>query len=373
MPFRAGRFAKKLLIRLIALCGIFLLAAAWFANKCPPLETQRKPISQAAQQRRAVTADIKDYARPEENTYFTYPEWYIVWSYQEKADFQEKNLPASFPYFGEIKQYWGGYCAACGLARGKYPFNFGDHVMLAVIGSSFSFEYALRGVYEGTLGKLSEWLAGHQETEEDRYACKVARDYANFVHIRPFYEFSFASRLTGLWKETTLAGPHFARKWERKVFLSVDYGIEAFYCWMIEKATHASYGYEEDKTYVWIENASDQIFTENPRIRKVKEVGPGTFIVVTPRYQEFTSVVQRLSAQGVRFVEIAGNDEVLVTAIAPRAWTYDLSQGKLLFSTDILTQPASKRIAVRSAVASLHAVLNDLPGRGAKIEHVYDY
>ena len=66
----------------------------------------------ATQRRTAVTAGIADYARPEDETYLSYPEWYIVWSYQEKADFQEKNLPSGFPFFGAVRQYWGSYAAS---------------------------------------------------------------------------------------------------------------------------------------------------------------------------------------------------------------------------------------------------------------------
>ncbi len=84
--------------------------------------------------------------------------------------------------------------------------------MLAVIGSSFSFEYAIKGAYEKTMGRLTEWLSSHEPVEEDRYASLVAKEYADFVHIRPFYEFSFWKRFKGLWTQTSLWGPHAARK-----------------------------------------------------------------------------------------------------------------------------------------------------------------
>ncbi|PYT11579.1 MAG: hypothetical protein DMG59_25970, partial [Acidobacteria bacterium] len=95
----------------------------------------------------------------------------------------------------------------------------------------------------------------------------------------------------------------------------------------------------------------------------MKTAGPQSFVVIIPRYQEFTTIVSRLAARNVHFVEIAGNDEILVTAIAQRAWTYSLSEGQFLFSADIPTAPDFKRIAVRSPVRSLHTVLNDLANR----------
>jgi hypothetical protein len=216
-------------------------------------------------------------------------------------------------------------------------------------------------------------VSGHQAVEEDLYAYQVAREYASFVHIRPFYEFHFGRSFTGLWKNTRLWGPHPLRKWERKLWLSLDYGVEALYCGLIEKASHGVYGVEDDLTYAWIENTPVAVFTENPRIRKVKDAGPQAFIVAIPRYQEFTDIVERLSRQGVRFVQIAGNEQVLVTAIVPSDWANDLGGSQLLFSTGILTQPGLKRVALRSAVSSLHAVLNGLADRGLKVEHVYDF
>jgi hypothetical protein len=58
--------------------------------------------------------------------------------------------------------------------------------MLVVIGTSFSAEYALKGAYEHSIGRLSEWTSRHQMTAEDNCAAQVAEDYARFVHVRPF-------------------------------------------------------------------------------------------------------------------------------------------------------------------------------------------
>ena len=207
MPLPASRrFVRRVLRFVLTLAGVFLLGAVVFAVRCASGGGPPKVISPAAVERKKITADIKDYARPEVGTYLSYPEWYIVWSYQERADFQETRLPTRFPFFGAIGQYWSGYCCTYGFTRGRYPFDIGDHVMLAVIGTSFSFEYVIRGVYESTVGRFTEWLSGHQPVEEDRYAYRVAREYADFVHIRPFYEFSFWKRIQGSLAADLLVG-----------------------------------------------------------------------------------------------------------------------------------------------------------------------
>ena len=158
---------RALQLALLVFCA-FVVGVVVFLFRCHGPSAPPKILSAAAIERQKITRDIKDYARPEEDTYWTYPEWYIVWSYQEKADHQERNLPSGFPYFGAVGQYWSGYCCMYKFTRGRYAFNLGDHVMLAVIGTSFSFEYAIKGLYEKTIGRFTEWIASNDPVEEDR-------------------------------------------------------------------------------------------------------------------------------------------------------------------------------------------------------------
>ena len=320
-----------------------------------------------------LTADLPEYGRPEEDTYLSYPEWYIVWSYQEKAAFQRSHLPSGFSYFGGIGQYWSGYCGVNRLVQGRYAFNAGDHLMLVVIGTSFTLEYALKSLYENTVGRISEWLSGNQPVEEDRYAYAVAQRYADFVLVRPFYEYSFSKELAGLWTETHLVGPHLARKWERKLFLTYDYAVEAFYCELIEIATRLTFGVAGTDTYARIDNASDSVFVAHPHIRRVKPIGRTSYIVIIPRYQEFTPTAISLAHAGVRFRDIAGNREIVISVIAPRSFTYDLNDGEILFSSDVPTNPALKRLVCRTSVPSLPALLAALRQRRLTVEHIYDY
>jgi hypothetical protein len=324
-------------------------------------------------EREAATAGIKDYARPEDDTYLSYPEWYIVWSYQEKADFQQEQLPSGFPYFAAVQQYWSSYCCISRLIRGKYPLNGGEQLMLMVIGTSFSAEYILKGIYEKTIGRLSEWTSGHESVDEDRFAYQVARDYAEFVHIRPFYEFHFAPYVKELWTSTAFWGPHPIRKWERKIFLTTDLALESVYCSLIQVATHLTYGDEPAETYAWIDNVNVEMMQQLPRLKVMKQIGPQAFIVDVPRYQEFTALASRLAEGGAQFVEIAGNSQIILSVIAPQSWSSRESGTTELFSSPILTHPGQKRAVIGCDVSSLGAVLNSLRADGVSVEHIYDY
>jgi hypothetical protein len=64
---------------------------------------------------------------------------------------------------------------------------------------------------------------------------------------------------------------------ERKVFLTADYIAEAFYCWLIEKATHLTYGHEPDKAYAWIDDIGESSLANISSARVVKQAGPRAF------------------------------------------------------------------------------------------------
>ena len=72
------------------------LPRVWVACRVwdnPPAGT---PASDDAAIQEAVR-EIPDYYRPESKTYLTLPEWYIVYSTDEYADFIAENSSSDFP------------------------------------------------------------------------------------------------------------------------------------------------------------------------------------------------------------------------------------------------------------------------------------
>jgi hypothetical protein len=320
---------------------------------------------------RRVAADVKGYFRNESGTYLTLPEWYIVYSADEYASFVKSRAPSRFPYFSAADQYWRYYEQACRATKRVYPFDLGNHLMLGVIGMSFWAENVAKGLYENTIGVLTENI-GFYHTDEDLFARKTAQEYAEFIHATPWYEFPFATKLKRLWTQTPLWGPEPVRKWERRLVLSVEYTVKALYGWVIGLGTRSVYQPEDLVTHAWLDDAPERIFADT-RIRKVKTLGPRSYIVALPRYAAFTPVVTALVKQGVRFHDLAGNNEILLTAIAPRELDWHATSGGIVLSEEILTNPATKRIGVRVPVRTLHVILTDLPTHGGSVEHLYDY
>ncbi len=320
-----------------------------------------------------ITDAIEGYARLEDQTYLTLPEWYIVYSTDEYGAFIAENSPTQFPHFKAVGQYWQSYYDVCHEVRGRYPRNGGYQFVLGFIGVSFTAENMLKGAYETTIGRAAEWIGSGKPTEEEIYAAEVAQEYAAFLHNTQWYLFPFGEKFQGLWSETSLWGPDPIRKWERKLSLSVEYGLKSLYGGLTSAGSDVAYGGpDESKIYAITTGVTSEMLSGDLEI--IEEVDEKRQLVHLTRFEVFSTLVPDLTQDGLTFVEIAGNDELLVTLLAPQNSEYDFKYGAYLFDLPILTQPKLTRAAIKVRVDELHLFLNELSKQKEfKFEHIYDY
>lgn len=312
--------------------------------------------------------------RGTEQTFLTFPEWFLVYSPAEYAHYVAGHTPTLFPFLGHIRQFWQSYARVSAAASDGYPLNFGYHVMIMVIGTSTSVEYAIRSAYENLVGRLSEAVQRGGLTEEDRYGAKVAQEYVDFIRIRPWYEFDFGGRLKGLWRETAFTGPDMVRKWERKYALTTEYMVKAAYGWLIGKATHASYGYASSETAVVVDKLPEGMLATLPESKLLHALPDDGALLILPRYQPFTHRAMTLAQAGVNFREIAGNRSVILVSILSkeppdRGWLGT----EQLFEQPVITEPGTRRLALVIPVEGLASSLRQFARRGVTVEHIYDY
>jgi len=299
----------------------------------------------------------REHRRGEDQTFLTYPEWFLVFSPAEYADFVRSGVPSEFPYYGHLRQFWQSYRAVTRATQGRYPFNAEYHTMIVVIGASTTIEYGLKLGYETVIGRLTEATRLHGGTAEDRYAAKVAQDYVDFIRVDPWYLYDFVGKLKGLWSETDLVGHDLLRKWERKYALTTEYLAKAGYGWVIKKLTQASFDKPVPETAVVVERPSAAASVE-----------------LIPRYEAFTAAAIALAREGAEFREIAGNRSViLVTALVPSDWRPSEPSTGILFEQPILTKPGEKRVALTLPVTALSPLLRSLSAPPCRVEHVFDY
>jgi hypothetical protein len=317
-----------------------------------------------------------EHRRGEEQTYLTFPEWYLVHSPAEFARYLAAERPPSeFPFLGHVGQLWSGYAKIIYATRDK-AFNAGYHVMIVVIASSTTVEYALREAYEVLVGRLSELTRTHGPTAEERLAAKVAQDYVDFIRVEPWYEFDFWTPLRAVWCDTGWRGDDPVRKWERKYALSTEYLAKGVYGWLIKKATRASYDVPLPTTAVVVDRWVDRIAGNWPEMKRVKGFRDGGELVLLPRYEAFKGVATAVARSGANFVEIAGNGAdkpILVSVLVDRAWQVDEPGRHTLFEQTVLTEPKRKRVVLEIPVGELAQALREFDGMQVAVEHVYDY
>ncbi len=369
-----GRQWWRIFVRAIVagLVGIFFATVFFVSAASRALPGFRVVNDKMPPELTAAISQIPGYRRPEEATYLTYPEWYLVFNPQEYAQHLRQHPPSQFPYGRSIAQFWSGYAQVAGISHRSYPFNAGNHLMVVVIGASSTIEWIIKGAYENTIGRLSEGLSKGAQTAEDVFAADVARDYGEFIPTQPWFDFPFGQKFKALWSTTGMFGPHFVRKCERKFFLSLEYGVKFLYAGVIRLASHSVYGTADTEIYASITIGSDQALNI-PGVKKIKPLGGGSWIVTLPHYQGFSDTAPLLIRQGVEFIEIAGNDELLATIVAPAGRTLEFPEARSLFAMPLLSDSKFQRIALQVPVKRLGDFLRAVDARGMRLEHLFDY
>lgn len=308
------------------------------------------------------------YRRGADQTFLTFPEWFLVFSPAEYAQFVQTRTPDGFVFWSHIGQFWKSYAiVAAETRRDRYPANPAYHLMINVIGISTTVEYALRSYYETVVGRITAASARGELTDEDRYGARVAQEYVDFIRIRPWYEFDFWSRLKGLWATVPWRGRHPLRKWERRYALTTEYAVKAVYGKLIGIATHTVYDPASDVTAVVLQDPPCTT------VQSTQALPEGRSLAMLPRYQPFTSAAIALAGCGAQFDEIAGNSTIVLVSTISAMTAPEPPNTRLLFELPILTQPGLERRAYVVPVAGLAEFLRSTGRYGLTPEHVFDY
>jgi hypothetical protein len=358
-----------IVVVLIPVAGLaygFLTTDAIDTAPLPGVADGAPPAAVVAQ----VRAQIPAYQRPEESTYLTYPEWAIVYAAREYAGFVKDHPPSGFPYWSYIGRFWQDYAMVIRASQ-AYPFNFANHQMLAVIGTSHTIEHAIQWAYENTVGRLTEAIAGGR-TAADDYQARAAADYAAFLDQVPWYQFPYAEKRAGLLALAPTAGDGSVRTTERKWAFALAYSIKQGYADLIKSALAATSDAALLDIHVWAKGPVAEATRNEPDTALERNMNADGTVFVTKRYQVFTDMIPRLIAKGVSFVEIGGNDEILVSVLSKDAVTAP-EGSRTLFAYALPADPAQRRTGLTVAVRRLHTVVPALLASGARLEHVYDY
>src|SRR5512146_548322 len=345
----------------------------------PDVSAARMPAQLPAEVS-VVLDTIRGYVRSEGAEYLTHPEWDLVYSSEAYARWlRDGRAPSEFPYVRSVGTFWRSYLGTWRASRARSPAGLGTHVMLGVIGISTAVEYGLKGMYEETVGRLSEQAAPAGGTTEDRYAAQVADAYAQLINQKGWYEFSFGHALVHLWTDVPWFGPGILRKWERRFALTLEYAVKAVYATVIGFGTGAAYSPDEDQRYLVVAGWSDSLAASDtmapPSLRRVAWLDRRYALLSAPRYAPFRDALLELArhAARLRVAEISGNAVVTLTGTAPRGWRPP-PRSRVVLAYAAPTEASRVRLLLAVEARDLLAVLADVQAGGQlQLDHIYDY
>ncbi len=360
------RWARLVAIGLLVLAVLLAIPILWIENACtaspdrlfrsrPPLVTER------------------GYARRESDSYLSFPEWHIVYAYEDLAGVLHGGDESQFAYGRQIAGFWRSLCRLTRVVTARSDVGTDTKIMLYTIGWSFTAELAIKGAYEKTVGHAFEWLRGPGKTAEDAFAARDMQAYAQFLRQTPWYEYPFGWRLLAFWRGTPLRGDGLPRKLERRAVVTVEYGTKAIYGAIIRYASATALGASDLEIQTVMVGLEPADAVREPSIKIVRDLGGGRTLIRTPRYQAYTDLLVRLARRGRDIAEIAGNHRILVTVLAPKRPLPSLADATELFEAPIQSRPDRRRVGLDVAVEHLAAAIRALEGAGATIEHIYDY
>jgi hypothetical protein len=345
------------------------LPLAYVEGTCGPVESATSAALPASV---LPVIEDKGYRRKLDNTYFTFPEWYIVYSFEDFGRFLDRGNESGFNYLGHILGFWRSFCTINRAVPATTESRSEVKTMIYIIGVSYSIEYAIKGIYENTIGRVFEWIRGDKRTPQDEYARTVLQDYAAFLYTVPWYKYPFRDKLDGFMAISTPT-PNTARTIERGFALGSEYLIKIGYAAAIQTLLDASSDDEPRDIMFVVAILPPEVLTAEPRIKPVRTLDPQWQLVQTPRYKDFTEVLLALLDRGIPIAEIAGNREIMVTVIAPKDAKLDVKDASELFSLNLDAKPGFRRAGLKPRIDRLVDIVRDLKARDASVEHFYDY
>ena len=352
--------------------AVILLFAAVCASQIVYVQYGCSPAGTATASTNSFGIDNPKYARAEGDSFLTYPEWYIVYAYSDLAGVTRTSSESSFDYLRSISGFWSSLCGARRASSSARPPTQDQMITDYIIGTSFTAEMAVQGLYERTIGALTAAWRGSNRTKEDEFNQALLDDYAKFLEQTPWYQYPFVDKLSSLWKDVPFELS--LRSIERRFSLSLQYGVKSIYAKAIGALAGLSPADLEIGSVVMAPSA--EALPADARIRVVREVRSGDgrqgVLIITPRYQEFTDIIRKIGAKGLSFAEIAGNTRILTTILVPPGSSEGvlvISGVRTVFETDMQSMPGWRRVGYDTDVGAVAV----LASSGVKFEHAYDY
>ena len=348
---RLWKWTKRIALCLILLMAALLAPVAYVETACRQATAPQRYVS---------ILPAKDH-RPVTRTFMTYPEWHIVHAYEDYAEVIRNGDPHQFGYLSSILGFWSSLCTLSETSSAYGEIDGPTKQMIHVIGISFSAELALKALYEETIGRLFAGLRGAGHTPTDKLSSEHASNYAEFLQQVPWYKWRFREDA----EELDTVNSDSLRDRERRFALGLEYKAKAAYADIIAQAV-ASAGADQLTLRMIVAGNNRTKLESYDNVEIIETIDEGV-IIETPRYRALTKILQIMSNDGLNFVEIAGNNDILFTVISESAVL-----GRSVASMQRQGFNDYRHLMVVK-VTELAEQLRQLKQSGITLEHIHDY
>lgn len=319
-----------------------------------------------------LCSNLKDYNKNEEQSILSVPEWYLVFNPNEYVSYLESsnNNPSHFPFYKSINEYWSLYDRSIILSSKAYPKNEEYTTMLNVIGISITIEYVIKSLYENTVGAFFGLFSNGKRSDKELTILNAHKAYGQLIYDKAWYEFKFLPWIAKVWSAKESNGSNFIRKWERTLFFTCEFSCKALYAQLIEWAAKASYSPVNDFIYAIIET-EDTLKTTNEL--KVCYNYENKKVIGIKRWSDFTKVIDSLSKKNINFINIAGNDEIIVSLIVNTSNDKEFHYANHLYNSNVLSNNKLIRKVYHIPVIELLNFVRFAKSNKMIVEHIYDY
>lgn len=349
------RWVLKWVLRLVLVVVLLVVAlvvpVAWVEFAC---------VGDREEQRYAAILP-KEHHRAEARTLLTYPEWHIVHAYDDYAEVIKNGEPHDFGYFKAVRTYWSSLCALKKAASAHGGIDGETKQLVYVIGVSFSAELALKAAYEETLGRVATWIRGAQHSPLDKLSAEQAAKYAKFLQQVPWYKWDFDADIAALEANIT----NTFRDGERRFALGQEFTAKSAYAQVIANAV-ANVGADELTLRMIVTGADVPTLDQIEGVKIIAQHPEGRE-VETIRYRALTDVLHQMARRDVVIKEMAGNDDIMFTAIGSMSDHPDA-----LFSFPRQGYGDYRHLFLIQT-ADLLALIEQNRDGALEVEHVHDY
>ncbi len=344
------KWLKRLLLIALLLVALLLSPIVWIETAC-------RPSGDTIAYDSIVTDPA--WQRDESRSLMTYPEWHIVHAYDDYARVIRDGDPHDYGFVSGIGGFWSSLCALS-KASGPHGGFSSSKATIYTIGVSFTAELALKALYEETIGRIATWARGPDHAPLDTLSAEQAAAYAKFLQQVPWYKWDFTSDVAALKSARTTS----LRDRERAFALGLEYGAKAQYAGVIAAAV-ASVGADQLTLRMLLTGMSANALEQIEGITIIAQ-HPQGIEIETPRYRVLTHLLDKLAGQGANFIEIAGNDDIMLTAISSVPYPDALHSFQRQGYGD-------QRHLIALKVTNLADTLRRFDATPISLEHIHDY